>query len=923
MTISSLARGRRPVQRTTALLATTALAGGTLAIIAPTTALAAEEAAADRPIDQSYTYRCDVVAGEAPGGLPLGTHDVGVRTRVDVPATVAPGESVSSRSTQIALTMPETLRVATVGLLSGKSAGGSSEDAAVDMEFGGDVQSYVIQGLSAPQTPIPAQVGESWVIETEGTVPVIEAPDAVGTATLSMPARFTVTATVHTEPVGKPPLDVPATMDCVGPESAERVLTTIDVVDASSTPVAKDVAAGKVGITAFGFGPKVPVTLAASGGRAPYTFAVVTKNNRTTVTIDGSTAALSTTSGGPASFTYAATDADGQVSPPATVTFEGVNNAPLVRDLHFTVGKGKAIDLWPYTRDDSYGFYLWQGYNDKQRVTYGDPSHGELSPFLTEADVDKPDWGLPTADFPKLGHKQTYTPDPDFVGTDTFTYASTDNDGESSTATITVDVVEEEAVRGKLTGLRYKCEPQDRDLETGEEYVGVTGLLNYTMGGAMAFTVDTTADIPRSVEPGETFTPAPTKVDLVMPQGLAEILVGDNTLDTMGFGQTEVGGSSSASARFVETATGREYDLPLQGLEAEGVKASWPVPSEGVRIPTVGTLDPVTAPDRGAIEVHAPETMVINSKLAPGILGAITDVWLQCAAMPDQDLLIGTTYVKGESTMTATVGPVSYGSAPVVDVDIAADNAAQGTVEVRQDGKVVGTAEAKAGKARITLPAAAKMGDHEIEVAYLGFDGAEPSSTTVTYTVGKADSSTRATVATSAYGKVSVVKVAIGSDGEATGKVEVRRGSSVVGTANVVKGRADVRLRQLPVGAHSLSVRYLGSASAEPSSVAVRAIVTKAASNVRAKVAPRKIRAKRTTAKVAVRVVAPQGLARGTVTVRLKGKVVGRAKVAANGKATVRLKKFAKRGTFRLVISYSGNRTVKADAAKVAVKVRN
>src|SRR5690606_22614240 len=123
---------------------------------------------------------------------------------------------------------------------SGKTASGSSEDAAVDLEFDGDVQSYLIQGLSAPQTPIPAEAGQSWVIDTEGTVPVIEAPDTVGSATLSMPARFTVTATVHTEPAGKPAVDVPATMDCVGPEASQRVLATLDVVDASSTPVAKD-----------------------------------------------------------------------------------------------------------------------------------------------------------------------------------------------------------------------------------------------------------------------------------------------------------------------------------------------------------------------------------------------------------------------------------------------------------------------------------------------------------------------------------------------------------------------------------------------------------------------------------------------------------------------------------------------------------
>lgn len=818
-------------RRAGALVVATALGGGALTGIASTSATAASGVAADdRPVDETFTYTCAVVAGAAPG-LSLGNHAVGVRTQVQVPTAVSPGESIASRSTQISLTMPETLRAATVGLLSGRTAGGSSQDAAVDLAFGSTVTSHLIQDLEAPQTPIPQSAGQPWVIATEGTVPVIQAPDDEGTATLSMPARFTVVATVHTEPATGPAADIPATMDCEGPAAAaERALTTIDVQEATATPVAQDVAAGDIGITAFGYGPKVPVTLKATGGTAPYTFAVATKHPTATVTIDGSTAAVSTTSGGARSFTYTATDANGQVSPPATVTYTGVNNAPLVRDLHFTVGKGKALDLWPYTRDDDYRFYFWQGQNAQRKMTYGTPDHGDLSPFLTAADVDQPEWGLPTADFPSLGHKQTYTPDPGFVGTDSFTYTATDNQGASSTATITVDVVEEKAARGVLNGVRYKCQPQDRNFETGEETPAVTGLLNYTMGGSMAFTTDIVADIPATVTPGQTFTPAPTKVDLVMPQGLAEVLVGDNTLDSMGLGQTEVGGSSDAAAHFVETATGREYDLPLQGLSAEGVEASWPVPAEGIRIPTVGTLDPVTAPQSGTLEVHAPETMVIKSKLAPGILGAITDVWLQCAAMPGQDLRIGTTVVTAKST-------------------------------------------------------------------------------------------TRATIARTEYGKTAVVKVSVGPEAR-TGKVEVRRGSTVVGSANVVNGRADVRLRQLPVGTHALSVRYLGTASSSASSTTVRAIVSKASSRVRAKVATRSVKAKRTTAKVAVTVTAPRGLARGVVTIRLKGKVVGKARVSSSGRATVHLKKFAKAGTHRLVVSYAGNGTVRASATKVTVKVR-
>ncbi|WP_370617002.1 DUF6801 domain-containing protein [Mumia qirimensis] len=926
-----MSRSSRLLRRSTALVGTAALAAGTLTVAAPAATAAPAEAPtiADVAIDKSYTYRCAVVAGAGSDAMPLGTHDVGVRTQVEVPESATPGEVVPSRSTQITLAMPETLRNATVVLLSGRTAGGRSDDAAVVMELDGQSESFVIDGLSAPQTAIPQQAGATWTIPTEGTVPAITVPDLTGPATLSMPESFFVEATVHTEPPSGPAKDIPATMDCTGPTAAaDRVLTTIAVEAASPTPIVRDVAAGTVGVTAFSYAPKVPVTLQATGGRAPYTFAVVEKPAAATVTIEGSTATLSTNARGAASFTYTATDADGQVSPPATVSYEGVNNPPMVRDLHFTIGKGKALDLWPYTRDDGYRFYFWQDFNDKQRVTYGTPDHGALSPFLTEADVTNEAWEAFPAiikEFPKLGHKQTYTPDHDFVGTDTFTYTATDSQGASSTATITVDVVEEEQVRGVLNGVRYKCQPQGRD-ENDVEVPGLTEFQLYVMGGSMAFTVDTRAELPRSVAPGEVFTPEPTEVDLVMPQGLGEILVGSEKLDTMGFGQTSVGGRSIASVHLEETATGKEYDAPLNGLQADNVATSWPVSSEGIRIPAVGNLDALTAPEKGAIKISAPKDMAILSKLAPGIMGgAIQDVWLQCAAMPGQDLHVGTVYVKGDSTTTAKVGPVAYGAAPVVDVTVASDNAAEGTVEVSEGGKVAATGTVKNGKARVALPRSTKAGAHQVEVAYLGFDGANPSSTIASYTVAKAASTTTATARTSAYGSSPSVSVTVRTVAGAKGRVDVRRGAQVVGSATVSGGRATVALRKgaLAPGKHALTVAYVGDAHSAASSGRVSVTVTKARVSVRAKVSPKKIRAKRTKARVAVQVTTAAGVTRhGKVVVTIKGKKVGTATVRADGKVVVRLKKFARPGTYKVKVAYAGNTFVAAKAITVKVKVR-
>jgi hypothetical protein len=98
-------------------------------------------------------------------------------------------------------------------------------------------------------------------------------------------------------------------------------------------------------------------------------------------------------------------------------------------------------------------------------------------------------------------------------------------------------------------------------------------------------------------------------------------------------------------------------------------------------------------------------------------------------------------------------------------------------------------------------------------------------------------------------------------------------------------------------------------------------IVAPTASFGSVKATPKKIRAKKTTPKLAVQVDSVAGTPTGTVTVTLKSKKVG-AGTLVNGKATVKLKKFAKAGKPTLTVTYSGAPGFNAAATTVQVTVK-
>lgn len=186
--------------------------------------------AADKSLDKSYNYTCRVVAG---GSLDLGNFGVGVRAQVAVPASATRNQLIPTRKTTITLTLPETLRQATAGLLTGTHVAGSSQDAAVTISApGASTITARIANLAAAKQAIPA--ASPWRIVTVGDVPAIRVPArAYSAATIGMPAKFNVSATVYQ----KAGTTVPVTMACSF--GGSRTLGSLAISKSASKTTAK------------------------------------------------------------------------------------------------------------------------------------------------------------------------------------------------------------------------------------------------------------------------------------------------------------------------------------------------------------------------------------------------------------------------------------------------------------------------------------------------------------------------------------------------------------------------------------------------------------------------------------------------------------------------------------------------------------
>ncbi len=167
------------------------------------------------------------------------------------------------------------------------------------------------------------------------------------------------------------------------------------------------------------------------------------------------------------------------------------------------------------------------------------------------------------------------------------------------------------------------------------------------------------------------------------------------------------------------------------------------------------------------------------------------------------------------TTLSATAGPMSYGTDGTVDVSVTPADAT-GTVSVLEGGTELGSATLSDGAAKVTVPGTAlEPGTYQLQVRYSGDSSHQPSSVTLSLTVGKASSVTSATASPTTV-KVkkgtSTVTISVGASGVApTGTVVAYLGDTLLGTTTLSDGRATLEVGPFSsVGSKSIVVRYLG-----------------------------------------------------------------------------------------------------------------
>ncbi len=269
--------------------------------------------------------------------------------------------------------------------------------------YSGNVGESITLDGTGSSDPDGSIASYAWDLDNDGSY-----DDATG----SQPTHSWSTAGTHT--IGLEVTDDDGATD-----------TTTATVDVNDPPTANDESVGTDEDTAVTIdvlandtdsdGTLDPSTVTVTGGPSHGSTSVNTSTGEITYTPDPNYH-------GTDSFTYTVDDDDGSTSNEATVTISvaDVNDPPTANDESVGTDEDTAVTIDVLANDtDS------DGTLDPSTVTVtGGPSHGSTSVNTSTGEI-------------------TYTPDPNYHGTDSFTYTVDDDDGSTSNeATVTISVAD-------------------------------------------------------------------------------------------------------------------------------------------------------------------------------------------------------------------------------------------------------------------------------------------------------------------------------------------------------------------------------------------------------------------------------------------------------------------------------------------------
>ncbi|AEI10574.1 Ig-like domain repeat protein [Cellulomonas gilvus] len=190
---------------------------------------------------------------------------------------------------------------------------------------------------------------------------------------------------------------------------------------------------------------------------------------------------------------------------------------------------------------------------------------------------------------------------------------------------------------------------------------------------------------------------------------------------------------------------------------------------------------------------------------------------------PAQQLTVTAPAVSSTTRVTVS-SPRVVGRAFTATATVTATKPVPGTVTFFDGTTKLGTVSIASGKTTAALAIKATKTAYALKAVYAPAGAATVKGSTsavVKVAVAKATAKLAVTAPTSiAKGKAATVKVTVTATGVSpTGKVTVKEGAKVLGTATLKAGKATLTVKGLKVGSHKLVVTYAGSATVAKASV--------------------------------------------------------------------------------------------------------
>jgi hypothetical protein len=221
--------------------------------------------------------------------------------------------------------------------------------------------------------------------------------------------------------------------------------------------------------------------------------------------------------------------------------------------------------------------------------------------------------------------------------------------------------------------------------------------------------------------------------------------------------------------------------------------------------------------------------------------------------------------------------------------------------------------------------------DYFITANFTGDDFFYADSANTTATVKGVEVPADKAISTNVPANTKSPTFSIKLDKDATGNFTVSiDNGKIVRTAELKDGAASITVADLAAGNHNITISYSGDGKYAPI-VQNTTLTIKEPAKTPAKVTPKatKIVAKKKTFKAKVKVkkytiTLKSGktlLKKVKVTLKVKGKTY-KATTNKKGKATFKIKNLKKKGTYKAVIKFKGNKNYKATSKKVKIKVK-